>query len=94
MQYLNIIAYKEQGMMSINPNEDYLKQKLEWVAQRMAALEEIEAKLQQMQSLATYARDNYINQDVAREFNTRLHILQHEITALDEQTRVFWMDCQ
>jgi len=81
-------------MMSINPNEDYLKQKLEWVAQRMAALEEIEAKLQQMQSLARYASDNYINQDVAREFNARLHMLQQEITSLDEQTRVFWMDCQ
>ncbi|MGI6491236.1 MAG: hypothetical protein ACOX0T_02275 [Pelotomaculum sp.] len=47
-----------------------------------------------MRSLATYARDNYINQEVAREFNARLSKLQQEITALDEQTRVFWMDCQ
>ncbi len=60
----------------------------------MSALEEIEAKLWEMRSLATYTRDNHINRDVAREFNARLHVLQQEITALDEQTRVFRMDCQ
>lgn len=81
-------------MMIINSNEDYLKQKLEWVAQRMAALQEIEARLREMRSLAAYARDNYVNRDMAREFNTRLQVLQLEITALDEQTRVFWVDCQ
>ncbi len=53
----------------------------------MAALEEIEAKLHEMQSLATYARDNYVDREVAREFNAKLHLLQQEITALDEQTR-------
>lgn len=81
-------------MMIINPNEDYFKQKLEWVAQRMAALEEIEARLQEMRSLAVYARDNYIDRDMARAFNTRLQVLQQEIIELDEQTRVFWLDCQ
>jgi len=56
VSYACVFAPKiQKRMMSINSNEDYLKQKLEWVAQRMAALEEIEAKLQQMQSLATYA---------------------------------------
>ncbi|MGI6649671.1 MAG: hypothetical protein ACOX5W_11650 [Bacillota bacterium] len=77
-----------------NFNEDYLKQKLEWVEQRMAALEEIEVKLREMRSLATYARDNYLNREMAREFNARLRVLQWEINALDKQTRVFWMDCQ
>jgi len=79
--------------MIIDSNEDYLKQKLEWVEQRMAALEEIGAKLQEMRSLATYARDNYINLEMAREFNARIHALQREISVLDEQTRVFRMDC-
>lgn len=60
----------------------------------MAALQEIEARLREMRSLAAYARDNYVNRDMAREFNTRLQVLQLEITALDEQTRVFWVDCQ
>lgn len=79
--------------MIIDSNEDYLKQKLEWVEQRMAALEEIGAKLQEMRSLATYARDNYINLEMAREFNARIHALQREISVLDEQTRVSRMDC-
>lgn len=77
-----------------NHNEDYLKQKLEWVAQRIAALEEIEIKLQEMHSLATYARGNYINREMARKFNARLQVLQQEIIALDEQTKVFWIECQ
>lgn len=77
--------------MIIDSNEDYLKQKLEWVEQRMAALEEIGAKLQEMRSLATYARDNYM--EMAREFNARIHALQREISVLDEQTRVSRMDC-
>lgn len=80
--------------MIINSNEDYLKQKLEWVAQRMAALEEIEARLREMRSLAAYAKDNHVSPEVAHEFNARLRVLQREITALDKQTRVFWMDCQ
>ena len=79
--------------MIIDSNEDYLKQKLEWVEQRMAALEEIGAKLQEMRSLATYARDNYINLEMARVFNVRIHALQQEISVLDEQTRVSRMDC-
>lgn len=60
----------------------------------MAALGEMEAKLLEMRSLAAYARDNYINRDVAQKLTTRLGVLQEEINMLDEQTRVFWMDCQ
>ncbi|MEG3069850.1 MAG: hypothetical protein HQP61_04900 [Peptococcaceae bacterium] len=78
----------------INHNEDYLKQKQIWVELRMAALGEMEAKLLEMRSLAAYARDNYINRDVAQKLTTRLGVLQEEINMLDEQTRVFWMDCQ
>lgn len=78
----------------IMTSEDYLRQQLEWVKHRAKALEEIEAKLQEMRSLAIYARDNHINQDMARKFNARLQVLQQEIIALDEQTRVYWMDCQ
>ena len=77
----------------INHNEDYLKQKQMWVEIRMAALGEMEAKLREMRSLAAYARDNHINRDVAQKLTTRLSVLQEEINMLDEQTRVFWMDC-
>lgn len=80
--------------MTINHNEDYLKQKLEWVTQRIAALEEIEAKLHEMYSLATYARDNHLCHEMASIFNARLQVLQQEINDIDKQTRVFWLDCQ
>jgi hypothetical protein len=40
-----------------------------------------------MQSLAIYVRDTHINRDVAQEINAGLHILQQEITALDEEFR-------
>lgn len=50
--------------------------------------------MREMQSLAAYARDNHVSSEMAQEFNDRLYVLQQEITALDEQTRVFWMDCQ
>ncbi|MGI6491211.1 MAG: hypothetical protein ACOX0T_02140 [Pelotomaculum sp.] len=75
-------------------SEDYLRQQLEWVKCRAKALEEIEAKLQEMRSLATYARDNHVSCEMAREFNARLQVLQQEISALDKQTRIFWLDCQ
>lgn len=75
-------------------SEDYLRQQLEWVKCRIKALEEIEAKLQEMRSLATYARDNPISPEVARVFNARLQVLQREIIVLDEQTRVFWLNCR
>ncbi|NLJ76470.1 MAG: hypothetical protein GX325_04315 [Peptococcaceae bacterium] len=77
----------------IKHNEDYLKQKQMWVEIRMAALGEMEAKLREMRSLAAYARDNYISPDVAQRLTSRLGVLQEEINILDEQTRVFWMDC-
>lgn len=32
--------------------------------------------------------------EMASSFNARLQVLQQEIIALDEQTRVFWMGCQ
>ena len=57
-------------------------------------LEKMEVKLREMRSLATYARDNYISEDMVREFNARLSTLQREINLLDEHTRVFWMDYQ
>jgi hypothetical protein len=58
-------------MVTINPNINYLKQQLKWVAQRMADLKEIEAKLREMRSLAMYARDNRVSRDADGEFNAR-----------------------
>lgn len=81
-------------MMIINSNADYLKQKLEWVEQRMETLDEIEARLREMRELAAYARDNNLGSAKAEEINDKLRAMQEEITELDERSRVFWMDCQ
>ncbi len=80
-------------MITIKYSEYYLQKKLEWVEQRMAALAEIEAKLREMKSLAAYAGDNCLNGDAARAFNERINALQQEISVLDDQTKVFPMDC-
>ncbi len=79
-------------MVTINSNEDCLKQKLEWVKQRMQALDEIEARLREMRELAEYVRDNDISSAEAQELNDRLRAMQEEVTELDEKTRVFWLD--
>ncbi|AGL01677.1 hypothetical protein [Desulfoscipio gibsoniae] len=76
------------------PNEDYLRQQLEWVKYRAAALDEIEVKLREMKELAVFARDNELTPVEAREINAKLHELQREITELDEQSGVFWLDYQ
>ncbi len=65
-------------MVTIN-NEDYLKQKLEWVEQRMEALDEIETRLREMRELAEYARDNDIDSAEAQELNERLQAMLEEI---------------
>ncbi|AGL01683.1 hypothetical protein [Desulfoscipio gibsoniae] len=75
-------------------NEDYLRQQLEWVKFRAAALEEIEAKLLKMRILAILARDNKMTPVETWDINTMLHDLQKEATQLDEQSRVFWSDYQ
>jgi len=75
-------------------NEDYLRQQLEWVAWRIEALEQIEAKLKEMKELAISARDNLMTRDEAQGINAQLYKLQKQVTTLDEQSRVFWLDCQ
>ncbi len=81
-------------MITINSNKDYLKQKLEWVEQRMETLDEIEAKLREMRELAEYARDNDIGSAEAQEINDKLRAMQEEVKELDERSKVFWMNCQ
>lgn len=67
---------------------------MEWVERRMVALDKIEAKLVEMRALAEYARDNSLSRVQTREINAKLQGLQQEMTKLDEQSKVFWLDCQ
>jgi flagellin-like hook-associated protein FlgL len=75
-------------------NEDYLRQQLEWVKYRTEALDEIEDKLKEMKELAVFARDSELTPVEAREINAKLHELRREVTELDGQSQVFWLDCQ
>ncbi len=90
----SIINIHHKRMVTINSNADYLKQKLEWVEQRIKALDEIEVRLREMRELAEYTRDNDIDFTGAQKINDRLRVMQEEVTELDERSRVFWMDCQ
>lgn len=75
-------------------NQDYLRQQLEWVKYRAEALDEIEVKLWEMKELAEFAKDNQLTPEEALKINAKLQELRKEVTKLDEQTRVFWLDCQ
>jgi len=79
-------------MVTINYKADYLKQKLEWVEQRLEALDEIEQRLMKMRELAEYARDNDIGYVEAQEINGRLQAMQEEVKELDDRSRVFRLE--
>ena len=75
-------------------DEDYLKQKLEWVKYRMDRLDQIEAKLAEMKQLAEYARDNKLSSQEIEASNAKLHELQQEVIKMDEQSKTFVLDNQ
>jgi prefoldin subunit 5 len=81
-------------MVTINYKADYLKQELEWVEQRLEALDEIEQRLMKMRELAEYARDNDIGYVEAQEINGRLQAMQEEIKELDDRSKVFRLEGQ
>lgn len=75
-------------------DEDYLKQKLEWVKYRLGKLDQVEAKLAEMRQLAEYARDNTLGSRKIKELNVKINKLQQEVIAMDEQSKTFWLDNQ
>ncbi len=75
-------------------DKEYMRQQLEWVAWRIKALDEIDAKLKKMRALAVLARDTDLSQVQLMEVNDRLHMLQKKVCELDEQSRVFWIHRQ
>lgn len=73
-------------------DENYLNQKLEWIACRIEKLDQIEAKLMKMKQLAEFARDYKLNNQQIESINTKIFKFQREIMALDEQSRNFDLD--
>lgn len=67
-------------------DEQQLRQQLDWVRCRLAALEVIAAKLQQMRELALSARDQQLEPEKRQELNCRIQELQLEVADLDRQT--------
>ena len=75
-------------------DENYLKQKLDWVKYRIDMLDQIEAKLTEMRQLAEYARDNKLGLKKIKEINDKFHELQKEVIEIDNQSKTFKLDVQ
>lgn len=74
------------------PNEEYLKQKLEWVKYRLEVLDEIEAKLLEMRELAEQARSQDLTTAERADLNRQVQLLEKEVNQLDNKSRNFWRD--
>ena len=75
-------------------DEEYLKQKLEWVKYRLGRLDQVEVKLTEMRQLAEYARDNTLGSQEIKELNLKINKLQREVITIEEESKTFWLDNQ
>lgn len=75
-------------------DELYLEQKLQWVKYRLEMLDEIEARLTEMRSIAVLAENSDMAQSTRQRLNERFHLLEREVHQLDEKSRIFRMDCR
>lgn len=66
--------------------EEIRQEQLEWVRRRLEALDKIEAKLQEMRSLASYAASRNLSESEAAQVQEWVDILQAEINAIDKAT--------
>lgn len=75
-------------------DERYLRLQLDWVGQRLDALDKIEQQLTEMREIAIMAQDVGLDQPARDALNTRMQALQRSVQVLDEQSRTFWLDKQ
>lgn len=66
--------------------DEIRREELEWVRRRLVALDRIEAKLQEMRSLASYAASRNLSESEAAQVQEWVDILQAEINAIDKAT--------
>lgn len=78
----------------MNNNEEYLKQKLQWVKYRLEMLDKIEEKLKEMKNLAEYLKENDLNDEEVGEINMKFNELKNQVIRMDEQSKKFWRDNQ
>ncbi|EOD00375.1 hypothetical protein [Caldisalinibacter kiritimatiensis] len=75
-------------------NEEYLKEKLEWVKYRLEMLDIIEDKLKEMKSLAEYIKENDLDDEEAMKINNKFNELKEEVIKMDNKSKKFWSDNQ
>jgi len=66
--------------------DEIRQEQLKWVYRRLVALDKIEAKLQEMRSLASYAASRNLSESEAAQVQEWVDILQAEINAIDKAT--------
>lgn len=69
--------------------ERKLKYQLEWVKNRLAALDIIGQKLKEMKALAEYAQRDYLSQNDKNFINWQIKVLEDEVNMLDDQSRKY-----
>jgi hypothetical protein len=71
--------------------DEYAKEKLVWVTNRLEILDEVDKKLKEMKRMAEYALDNEMQTREKEELNRNIKKLREEVLALYEKDRNFWL---
>ena len=66
--------------------EETRQEQLEWLHRRLAALDQMEAKLREMRELAVYAASRNLKEHEIAQVQEWMNLLQAEVLALDKAT--------
>lgn len=69
-----------------NLTDEIRQEQLKRVRRRLEALDKIEARLQEMRSLASYAASRNLSESEAVQVQEWVDILQAEVQAIDQET--------
>jgi hypothetical protein len=74
--------------------DQYIKEKLVWITQRLANLDEVDKKLNEMNRMAEYARDNELGEIEKAELNRKINQLGEDVQVLYEKDKMFCLEWQ
>ena len=66
--------------------EETRQEQVEWLHRRLAALDQMEAKLREMRELAVYAASRNLKEHEVAQVQEWMNLLQAEVLALDKAT--------
>lgn len=66
--------------------EETRQEQVEWLHRRLAALDQMEAKLREMRELAVYAASRNLKEHEIAQVQEWMNLLQAEVLALDKAT--------